>query len=191
MSNEASRAYGLNREAREALARAFFPNYPDETQIARFFEVLGRAITVWQLVEKALYEIYERALAPSCPRACGASFHAIQTFNLKLNVANAAIRARFVEDAEKPLLEEWAALFRDANDKAKRRNQFAHFSTFIMFNEEQVNDRVTLEPPAFDWRELGPDRPKLRLSEIVQITERFVDLANALDRFRKKIPPLN
>src|SRR5690349_22744859 len=38
-----------------------FPNFPDEGQIARFFETLGRAVGTWQLVEGALYLVFERA----------------------------------------------------------------------------------------------------------------------------------
>jgi hypothetical protein len=180
--------FGLDTNAQESIRKHFFPNSPDESQIARFFEVLGRAITVWQLVEAALYEVYERAVAPMRPGACGASFHAIQTFNLKLSVTDAAVRFSLV-DREK-LRSEWKTLFKNAQDKSKRRNEFAHFSTFIMFNEKHTNDKIRLEPPMYDWRFIG-ERPKVRLSEITEITKRFIDLANDLQRFKGKIPHAN
>jgi hypothetical protein len=59
--------YKLNSAAQEEIRKRLFPNYPDKAQISEFFEVLGRAVTVWQLVETALYEVYERTVAPYCP----------------------------------------------------------------------------------------------------------------------------
>jgi hypothetical protein len=171
--------------SQKAVFQWLFPNYPDEKQIARFFEVLGRAISTWQLVETALYEVYERTICPKRPGACGASFHAVQTFNIKLALTDAAVQFAFAEDGE--TLNVWDSIVKRAQKKSQRRNQFAHFSTFIMFNEKGSNEKIRLEPQIYDWRHVK-DRPKLRMSEIADITNGFFDLANELRSFARKLP---
>ena len=178
---ETQPAYKADDEVRTKLMKNLFPNYPDQVEIARFFEVLGRAITVWQLVETALYELYELIIAPGNSRACSASFHAIQTFNGKLVATDAAVTCSLMGSPE--ALDQWRKLQKQANEIAKRRNQFVHFSTFIV-TDSNTNERVRLEPPIHDGRFVDDDRPKLRLSEIAEITDRFVALANNLDQFK-------
>jgi hypothetical protein len=56
-----------------------------------------------------------------------------------------------------------------------------------MTNEEGENEKIRLEPQIFDARYIT-DRPSFRLSEISEITECFVELANKLERFEEKIP---
>lgn len=165
-----------------------FPNYPDERQIANFFATLGRAVTVWQTVETALYMVFERATEPNMPGASAAAFHAIQTFTIKLAATDAAVRFRIVNN--RALLDEWASLRSDADAKSIRRNQFVHFSTYIMVDEKRPNDRVRLEPQIFDTRH-SDGGPKLRMSEIDQITARFTVLSDNLTKFSRKIPPSN
>jgi hypothetical protein len=119
------------------------------------------------------------------PGACGASFHAIQTFNIKLSATAAAVQFTLAEDAR--ALDEWEKIQKKAQKKSQRRNEFVHFSTFIMYNETDPNEKIRLEPQIYDWRHIAT-RPKFRLSEITEISERFIDLANELRRFRNKIP---
>lgn len=168
----------------EELRRKLFPNFPNEEQISRFFDVLGRAISVWQIVETALYEVFERAVMPGAPGACGAAFHAIQTFNLKLRATDAAVRFRL---SGKPvLLDEWESIKADADTKSQRRNQMVHFVTYIMTNERNDNDKIRLEPMVYDFRFLD-HKPRLRMSEISQITDRFVVLSEKLRAFKSKL----
>jgi hypothetical protein len=170
----------------EALYQKIFPNHPSQEQVDRFFKTLGRAISLWQLVETALYEVYERALGPLRPGACGASFHSIQSFSGKLSATDAAVSFALIEDGA--TLEQWKQLRRKADEKARRRNEFAHFSTYIMFNKEHENEKIRLEPPMYDWRFVNSRHPTLGADEIEEITNRFVDLANELKRFTARIP---
>jgi hypothetical protein len=170
--------------------RRLFPNYPDDAQISKFFEVLGRAVSLWQLVETSLYEVYERALAPRHPGAAAAGFHAIQTFQMKLTVTDAAVRFALLDHSE--LIDEWQKPRRDADAKSARRNQFVHLSTWIMYNEESPNDRIRLEPQMFDTRHRASGSrdksPKLRMTEITEISEKFEPLSGKLRSFSQKIP---
>jgi hypothetical protein len=112
MTDEMSKAqgpssrFGTDTPEQEAMRKIFFPNYPSQEQQGKFFQALGLAITVWQLVESALYQVYERAIAPFRPNACAAGFHAMQTFSLKLSVTDAAVRSCLAEDPES--IEEWS-----------------------------------------------------------------------------------
>lgn len=184
--NDASAFNLRSSEAEERIRKVLFPNYPDANQIARFFEVLGKAITTWQLVETALYEVYERAVVPERPGACGASFHALQAFNVKLTATHAAVVFALSDKPE--LLDEWDRIKVQANKKATRRNEFVHFSTYIMANESTDNDKIQLQEQVHDYRRAGRSPSTLRMSDITEITERFIELANDLRRFKNKIP---
>jgi hypothetical protein len=175
--------FGIPDDAQAAMAKFFFPNHPSEAQIAEFFHVLGRAITFWQLVETALYQVYERAISPTRPGACAASFHALQAFNVKLSATDAAVRFCLAENSD--LLDEWDKLKEHAQKKSGRRNEFVHFSTYIMRDEENENEKIVLEPQIFDSR---PNKTRHRLPDIKEISNRFIELANKLERFVEKIP---
>lgn len=179
-------AFAVDPHGQEWL-RKLFPNYPQKEQIEQFFHVLGRAISLWQLVETALYEVYERAIAPKRPASCSASFHSIQTFEAKLRATDEAVGFSLLDDPDK--LKEWKSLRKSASEKSQRRNQFVHFSTYIVYNAPNANDAVLLEPQVHDTRFIT-DRPQFRVSEIGEIAERFVDLANELSAFKEKIPPI-
>lgn len=182
--DKASSPTSLSAEMRQQL----FPNYPDDAQISRFFDSLGRAITVWQNVEMSLHEIYQRTIAPAVPGAESAAFHAITSFNTKVGMVNAAISFRFFD---KPLiLGEWGKIRDDATEKARRRNQFVHFVTYIMFDEKRPEDRLRLEPHLGDTRFQGRDKPRLRMSEVAAITDRFDVLAKRMMRFAARIARL-
>jgi hypothetical protein len=168
----------------EEIRLKMFPNYPDDTQIVRFFDTLGRAVTVWQTVETSLYEVYEKAVRPQLPGAAAAGFHAMQAFNVKLTVTDAAVR--FCAAGNETLLREWADIKDDAGKKATRRNQFVHFSTYIMWDETNPNDRIRLEPQLYDTR-FPADAPHLRMTEIAEITDKFVEVSRRLSLFAKKI----
>jgi hypothetical protein len=162
-----------------------FPNYPDEAQIARFLETLGRAITFWQVVETELYEVYEAAIGPQRPGATASGFHAIQTFNIKLAATDAAVRFCLAEKTD--LHAEWEKIRRSAVNKSMRRNQLVHFSTFIMVDAKNENERIRLEPQLHDYRHKESDAPRFRVTEIAKFAERFVDLASQLRTFKRRL----
>ena len=174
-------------ESHVELRQRLFPDYPNEHQINRFYATLGGAISAWQLVETALYEIYERAVRPGHPGAAGAAFHAIQTFNIKIAVTEAAVIFRL--GAMPDLLKEWDRLKIQANKKSQRRNQLVHFSTFIMFKEQNENDKICLEPQVYDYR-FARGRLKFRTSEITEIALTFSKLSESFRIFARKISAL-
>ena len=170
---------------REEIFRRLFPDYPNEAQISRFLQALGRSITVWQLVETALYEVYEVAIGPQRPGAAASGFHAIQTFQIKLKATNAAIRFLFYDNSG--LDEEWQKLYQSADKKSQRRNQLVHFSTYIMSREKRENDKIRLEPQLHDYRHPPGDVPKFRVTDIIAFGTRFDALAKELMAFKSKL----
>lgn len=163
-----------------------FPNYPDEHQIARFFEVLGRAVSAWQLVESSLYLVYERAVRPALPGAAAAAFHSLQAFKTKLVATNAAVRFACIEYDD--IRNIWSVLEKRADKLALRRNQFVHFGTVVLVNEANQNDRIRLEPLIYDTRHIvSGSQPRIRITEITEISTRFDALALDLERFSARL----
>ena len=173
---------GGNLEALLKSSSSFSPIIQMSSRILRFYAALGGAISGWQLVETALYEVYERAIVPQQPGAAAAGFHAIQTFNGKLAVTDAAIRFRLW--ALPDVLESWIHLKRRADKRSQRRNQLVHFSTWIMFNEENENDKIRLEPQMYDYR-FQSDKPRFRISEVTDIASTFGKLARNCGSFHE------
>src|SRR5204863_4296997 len=129
-------------------------------QITKFYSTLGEAVSTWQLVEGALYKVYEKSINPQTPGAAACGFHALQSFNVKLMATDAAVRFAIVNKAEvlgarldestQKLLDEWDTLHDRANTKSQQRNAFVHFSTFISFTEKRENDKIRLRPQIYD-----------------------------------------
>jgi hypothetical protein len=174
----------------EALNKLFFPNFPSEKHIAEFYETLGRAISAWQSVEEALYMLYERCIDPRRPGAAGASFHSIQTFNIKLSATDAAVQFALL-DASQEDRDEWECLRSALNKKAERRNHFAHFQVLTFVDQKAVGKKIMLMPQGYDHRYKVGIREKqaYSMSDIINITSSFLGLTKSLHRFRQKIPP--
>jgi hypothetical protein len=139
--------YGLDfteGEPRDELTQAIFPDYPNQEQIITFYSTLGQAVSAWQLVESALYVVYEKSTKPQIQGAASCGFHAIQTFNIKLIVTDAAVRFYLLKCQE--CLPEWELLYKKSDTKSAQRNKLVHFSTYIMYSEKNENDKIRLEP---------------------------------------------
>jgi hypothetical protein len=138
------------------LKQRLFPDYPNEQQISRFYATFGSAISAWQLVETALYEIYERAVRPRNKkprrsRGCLSRDPNIQYQDCRhrgCGQISTRNHARSFEGMGSPQ--------DSSNKKSQRRNQLVHFSTFFMFREKNENDKIRLEP---DDREASRDDP--------------------------------
>jgi hypothetical protein len=170
----------------EELRQQLFPNYPNEQQIDRFFATLGRAVSAWQLVETSLYLVYEAAIQPQAPGAAASAFHAIQTFNVKLSVTDATVR--FVLLGKPALLPEWKTLRDDANTKSMQRNKLVHFSTYVMVDAKNENDKIRLEPPLHDYRHaVSRKKTQYRITDIAAAAERFRLLSRDFRLFAREI----
>lgn len=159
-----------------------------ERQLEEFYAKLGRAIAAWQLVETMLSQVYVAAIWPAIPQALMASFHAVQTFNGKLTLTDAAVRY-VLKDPAQPLGEAWSNLWGRLQEKNDRRNHFAHYSVFTDFSKKVKNHRILLRPQVFDNREPKGKKPKSEYgaNEILQITTRFFALAKETREFADRL----
>jgi hypothetical protein len=179
----------------DKLTRQMFPNYPDQKQIKEFYQAIGIALTAWQMVESALYLIFERSIVPKRPGSAGCAFHAPQHSKTQLAMADAAVRfAFFSADEEKrnDLIERWDKLRRKVDKKLTIRNHFAHFHAMTYFDQQIENERILLEPGIYDFRfAVGiRERKKYGINEIRTSAETFRKLSDDLYAFVKEIPPI-
>src|SRR5262249_14652351 len=124
------------REHLEKLQKELFPDAPSNEQVAEFLAAVGTALAAWQGVEEALYLLFERATGPKRPGASGCSFHALHTFNVKINATDAAVRFALLSAPpahQRKLDEEWIKLSKKAQKRSQKRNHLAHFATFTYY----------------------------------------------------------
>ena len=186
----------VNKDHKAFLKRAkanIFPDAPEPEQVAEFFEAIGVALSTWQLVEEALFLLYERAVEPNRPGAAGCGFHALQ-FMGKLLVTDAAVRFALLGASKKDapaLIDAWDNLFKKARSKSTSRNHFAHFTVFSYLLKKKKSDRVRLEPSVYDYRYAAGlvAKKKYTLNDIRNHATAFDNMAVELRAFLSKIPP--
>jgi hypothetical protein len=187
MADKDSKAY------LKKIQRELYPEAPSEQQVKDFLEAIGAALSTWQLVEQALYLLFERAVAPKRPGAAGCGFHALQ-FAGKLLVTDAAVRFALPGAPKKDreaLVDEWDKLVKKARDRSAVRNHFAHFETNMYFQEKAKDKKVRLRPALFDFRYSAGliAQPEYTLNDIRVNSESFQKAAARLRAFAEKIPP--
>lgn len=168
-----------------------FPTLSDRPEVAEFYEALGLALSYWQLVEEALYLLYERAVMPVRFKSAICGFHTL-LFRSKLEVTNAAVRCALIEfDAPADLLDEWDKLCKLTGQRAQRRNDFAHFQTIIFDGEKSSTKAVRLCPPIHDLRTPAGIRKHFEYTrdDLVTNAKSFYEIAERLRAFGLKIPP--
>jgi hypothetical protein len=172
-----------------AFMRRQFPNYPSAKQREAVLAAVGQALTSWSRVETALYELFQSAIQPQHPGACGCAFHALQTFRPKLAAVDAALLFRLHGNAT--LLAEWDKLRTRLGNQSQNRNHCAHFAVNVYFNEKNKSKRVMLEPLMMDYRQaLKPKRPQYRGPHLKSFSLEFEKLSMDVFRFAAKIVAL-
>ena len=177
----------------DKIAKELFPNLPSKEQVAEFYEMVGRAISAWGLVEEALFLLFVRACGPQRPGAAGCAFHAL-LFNAKLAATDAAVRFALLalpKDQIAQATEDWEKLRKKAGNRATRRNHFAHFQVFTHFQEPTPSRRVQLQPGSFDYRYGAQlmERTTYTATDIRDNADSFRTMAKKLRDFVGKIPP--
>jgi hypothetical protein len=92
-------------------------------QERHFFELLGRAVARWQLVEMQLFRIHARLVRSENSEVASAAFHSIINFRQRLGMMDAAARIFL---ATSPMLAKWTALKKRAKKAAVRQNTLTH-----------------------------------------------------------------
>lgn len=173
--------------------------YVDDEQQAAFHAALGSAISSWQSVESALARVYDAAILPLAPDAAMAAFHQIQTFKMKLQTTDLAVRCILLkhEKAKHPVAKphlpeiapEWTKLYKRMEDKSQRRNELAPFFVYIVYNKRSKNERIRLRPQLHDTRFRLGLRPNVDhgVEEIKCFSALFLILGKEVSDFSLKL----
>jgi hypothetical protein len=159
----------------------------------RFYAVLGKAITQWQEVEAAISRLFLDALGVDAYWPANVSFHAAISFEVRLNMTDAALRAT----RGQAFMESWKPPYAKCLKRYKRRNQLAHFHLFTD-HAKRSGYRILLSPSIFDGRAIQRwenKTPKLNGCQIVAIGNSFSTLSRNLTRLlliprRQVVTPL-
>jgi hypothetical protein len=85
---------------------------------------VGRGIEKWSWVESNLATLFEGLLGHRKDNCLGAAFYAAQSFATKLDMVDAVAQMRL---SNRRLLR-WRTLYNKTKNKAKKRNEIAHFA---------------------------------------------------------------
>lgn len=122
-----------------------------------FYEAVGRAVTVWQMVESRLLEIYVALIRPRQPFAAMASFNSVMSLNARLTMLMSAADEALNETGAELLKK----LISKIKKKSKQRNLLAHY--MLMSNISKSNKLDVYLAHHSD----ALNAPKIRFKEVI------------------------
>jgi hypothetical protein len=160
---------------------------PDEWN--QFYRNLGSALSQWQSVEHALFDVFHKV--SKCPNrhVASAMFFAIMNFEGKVTMTNMGAQIAL---ADTPFLSEWVKLFDRVQTNQTLRNHLAHFQ----INEdssrnERAKYRLRLTPnfvnASQSVRYAEDTAPAYDLSQINGFADQFSVLATDLTAFAERL----
>jgi hypothetical protein len=155
----------------------------EEQHAKESFEAYGRALLGWQYVEQELFLIFNSLVRGRDHHIVSAVYHAIASFNSKLEMITDAMQVAFPETH---LFAEWKRLRKTISDRAKNRNKLAHYM-LLGHLPKKAEGAVTLRlaPSLFDVRHKS--RGKFDVKQIEAWDDSFHELTHKLDSFGKKM----
>jgi hypothetical protein len=159
-----------------------------QTELGRdFYFNLGIAIAHWQQVELALTQLFV-ILIQAEGGAASAALNSVQSFRTRVQMVRAAAAVRL----KAPLLDECMKICERLEDKARKRNQLAHY--MVMTDIREQDGRLLadyyLSPSFFDgakrWRH-GNSPPKLSANDFKSRTASFDKISGELWEFSEKV----
>lgn len=117
-----------------------------QEEVAHFFEMFGRAFRQWALVEKEIFHVYALLVGTKTATERFLPIEFPPPLSRKLGWVDSAVRG------SAPKLEaEWQDIDKRIKDRAKERNNFAHWTTHF---------GVNFDPPIGPWLGLPDPHPK-------------------------------
>jgi hypothetical protein len=163
------------------------------------YAAVGTAISAWSFLEESLCAIFVRAVITGPNAAIGyasASFWAIESFQGKISMVDAAIRMRLAERPD--VISLWEVIKKRAREKNSNRNELAH-GTVMNFGKREdtywvpsffktlMKDvpRILAESgnPQFDIRPMN----RLTAKEIDHRTQGFKMFTVRLNKFNQSL----
>jgi hypothetical protein len=165
---------------------------PLEQQNA-FFDAIGKSVHHWTSVEHALGLVFCGCI--SRIDTCGddgvplAAFYAVENFRSKLNMVDAAVKARLDKH---DLLKTWAlgrkGLFEKTRRASKWRNKFVHYTVASPVNYKP--GAIVLVPNVYNpysHTRLGKNVEQHTYRDISRVSATWETLANCLHTFGSDI----
>lgn len=165
----------------------------------QMFAAIGRAISVWGMVEERLAVIYTVCAGIVVPidettmwlldrEVPTHVFYSLETFHAKRTILNAAVDA-FVQGIpqERDLLNEWGKLSQKARELARLRNKLAHWNVSGGYSGAQPS---RLMPPFGSptwWAEIDNPKRSLTQIQIGHISKAFRLFDSKLHCFTRKL----
>ncbi len=146
-----------------------------------FYETLARAISQWQHVEGALFEVFSALTLISDRNVASAVFFSPLNFNIKLKMVDSAAQFALMDS---PLLEEWNKLHNKASKRADKRNELVHFMV-IGGSGKPGETGYHLRPNIFDAKSALHYQAKGGIPEYT--TKQLVEKAASFGRLAMKI----
>ena len=147
-----------------------------------FYENLALAISQWQHVEIALFEVF-CALTGIPDRTIASSvFYSPLNFNIKLKMTDSAAQFALMES---PLLGEWNKIQDRASKHAEKRNELVHF--LVVGGSGQPGEtKYHLEPNIFDAKSAlyyhrKGGKPEYAAKELAEKARSFGRLSMKID----------
>lgn len=152
-----------------------------------FFELVGRAISLWDAVESMLIAVAGLLLRSSLKKV-GVTLYSIQNFHIWLNI----IDELFSIDAH---LGEFRSRWSDISDSLRSLNdtrvRLAHHT---FFHEQQDPNNPTLRPGQFDTRRKSTKYQPLEMIQIVEFMEALLKtmepLRTLMNQMRERLSAL-
>jgi hypothetical protein len=165
------------------------PNLSVDEEERLIVGALGKAITIWQMVEGALSEVFCNLIGARFREAANMAFFSILSFETKLAMTHAAARSAI---GATPLWNEWTPIRNRASKRNDRRNQLAHF--MLAFDgSKRAGYRFHIRPSAFDRRvahKWGTKPPEINGCQLTATGNSFDKLAFDLRQLARRCAAL-
>jgi hypothetical protein len=167
-------------------------NFDAAPQIAAFNEALGQALSVWQLVESALFEVFLRVSTAKNSQVAAAIFYAARDVSVKRSMTNAAVAFAVKES---PAFEQWKGLDTRLGSANSKRNNLAHFQRVAIYpTEPGENPKVVLcanwQNPSLYLQDPATEPAVYDASALADVTAEYLSVATDINAFAVKLETL-
>ena len=149
-------------------------------ELREFYELLGRAISKWAIVEELVFHTFSRIIEPGDDVASAAAYHCVFGMPTRLNMITAALG---VSEKHKTHLPAWKKLCTKLRKQSGRRAKLAHW--IALHDPARTNDAgvtIYLQPPRYDFGKIRGDGT----TEIIT-AKQLVEWAAAFDRLCSEV----
>jgi len=148
-----------------------------QEQTDEFLIAVGKALRTWTGVEDAIVMTFNGAIGPDRDEEGILIMNAIRSFEVRVEVCNAIVRAALAEDPELPV---WDKLIARVLKFYKKRHELAHFDLEVHLSDDGGDSKMVFQPfgvfPALSPKARSP----LSIAQIHERIGKFEELRAGL-----------